>query len=118
MYIKSLCEYYIHAWYTFVISRSIVFTIYSNLSDCGGSLNNNGGIASDDLEVSIRFSSNPSEWIPLAVIEISNQIVSTRRHGYDIPYKYILNINSNILKSMVTLPFVTLHSLTPFNFVG
>ena len=43
------------------------------------------------MEVYIRFLSNPSDWIPLAVIQITNQIVSTRRHGYHIPYLYELH---------------------------
>ena len=63
-----------------------MFTIYSNRIGCGGSLYNNG----DDMEVYIRFLSNPSEWIPLAVIQSNSQIVSTRRHGYIIPYLYVI----------------------------
>ena len=41
------------------------------------------------MEVYIRFMSNPSEWIPLAVVQINRQIVNLTRHGYDIPYLYI-----------------------------
>ena len=72
-------------------SRSIVFTIYSSSTDCQGNLNSNNGTASDDMEVYIRFLSNPSEWIPLAVIQINKQIVTLTRHGYDIPYLYELH---------------------------
>ena len=43
------------------------------------------------MEVYIRFLSNPSEWIPLAVIQIDRQIVKPTRHGYDIPFMYILD---------------------------
>ena len=73
--------------YTFVLSRSIVFTVYSSPSDWGGNLNNNDWFG-NDIEVYIRFLSNPSDWIPLAVIQINRQIVSLARHGYDIPYMY------------------------------
>ena len=52
----------------------------------------------DDMEVYIRFLSNPSEWIPLAVIQINNQIVSLTRHSYVIPFVYILNGNINIFQ--------------------
>ena len=50
------------------------------------------------MEVYIRFLSNPSEWIPLALIQINKQRVSTTRHGYNIPYKYILDRNNNIFE--------------------
>ena len=70
----------------------MVFTIYSSYFNCNISpLSNNGIFAGDDMEVYIRFLSNPSEWIPLAVIQISNQRVNTTRHGYDVPYKYALD---------------------------
>ena len=69
-------------------ARSIVFTIYSDPSNCSGHLNNDD-THGDDKEVYIRFLSNPSEWIPLAVIQIDRQTVNTTRHGYNIPYLYI-----------------------------
>ena len=50
------------------------------------------------MEVYIRFLSNPSKWIPLAVIQINMQRVNTYRHGYHIPYKYIIDNNSNIFE--------------------
>ena len=46
------------------------------------------------MEVSIRFLSNPSEWIPLAVIKINDQTLSPTRHGYVIPYIFELNTTS------------------------
>ena len=46
------------------------------------------------MEVYVRFLSNPSEWIPLAVIQINRQIVNTTRHGYNIPYLYELHANN------------------------
>ena len=55
-----------------------------------GSLHNDG-TQGDDMEVYVRFLSNPSEWIPLAVIQINQQMVNPSRHGYDIPYRYALN---------------------------
>ena len=60
--------------------------MYSNFDECSGSLNSN-----DDVEVYIRFLSEPTEWIPLAVIQIYHQIVSFTRHGYDIPYILLLD---------------------------
>ena len=81
----------------FHTTRSIFFTIYSSNSDCGGNLNNNG-VVGDDMEIYIRFLSNPSEWLPLAVIQINNQRVSTTRCGYEVPYKYILDGNDNIFE--------------------
>ena len=68
-------------------TSSIAFTIYSVNSDCRGNLNNNGKLG-DDMEIYVRFMSNPTEWIPLAVIQINSQMASTRRHGYNIPYAY------------------------------
>ena len=56
---------------------------------CSKMLFNNGRYG-DDMEVYIRFLSNPSEWIPLAVLQIDSQIVSTTRHGYHMPYIYEL----------------------------
>ena len=73
----------------FIFDRSIVFTFYSHFHNCSGSLDNNGFIG-DDMEVYIRLLSNPSEWIPLAVIQIYQQRVKTLRHGYNIPYIYVL----------------------------
>ena len=80
-----------------------MFTILSS------SLNNNGFVG-DDMEVYIRFLSNPSEWIPLAVIQINKQIVSPTRHGYDIPYVYIIDgsrdifeVNGNITICTISL---------------
>ena len=97
-----MCDYYIHAWYTFVFSRSIFFTIYSSYSDCRGNLNNN--IAhGDDMEVYIRFLSNPSEWIPLAVTQINKQRVNTSRHGYNTPYLYIRNDEMNLVHGNITI---------------
>ena len=72
------------------ISRSIVFTVYSNRRYCNGHLNNDNSVG-DDMEVSIRFLSNPSEWVPLAVIKINNQTLSPTRHGYVIPYIFELH---------------------------
>ena len=46
------------------------------------------------MEVYIRFLSNPSDWIPLAVIQNNRQIVSLKRHGYDIQYMYELRIDA------------------------
>ena len=97
-----MCDYYIHAWYPIVLSRSIVFTIYSSPSDCGGNLNNNG-VFGDDMEVYIRFLSNPSEWIPLAVIQINHQRVNTTRHGYNIPYLYIRTYEMNLVHGNITI---------------
>ena len=68
-----------------------MFTIYSNSSDCPGRLNNINEVG-DDMELSIRFLSDPSEWIPLALIQINSQIVDATRHGYVIPY--ILELHS------------------------
>ena len=84
-------------------ARSIVFTIYSSNSDCGGNLNNNGRTAGDDMEVYIRFLSNPSEWIPLAVIQINKQVASTRRQGYNIPYLYIRTDEVNVVHGNITI---------------
>ena len=75
-----------------------MFTIYSSHDDCGGNLNHHPTLGGDDMEVYIRFSSSPSEWVPLAVIQINNQTVSPIRHGYDIPYVYILDGNRNIFE--------------------
>ena len=76
------------------ISRSINFTVYSNREYCNGHLTNNNSVG-DDMEVSIRFLSNPSEWIPLAVIKINNQTLSPTRHGYVIPYIFELHTVNN-----------------------
>ena len=73
----------------FIFGRSIVFTFYSHFRNCSGNLDNNGFIG-DDMEVYIRFLSNPSEWIPLAVIQIYLQRVNPTRHGYNMPYIYVL----------------------------
>ena len=73
----------------------MVFHIYSNHADCGGNLNNNG-IFGDDMEISIRFLSDPSEWIPFSLIQINRQRVTSTRHGYDIPYIYKLDYLHNI----------------------
>ena len=73
----------------FLFCRSIVFTFYSHFHNCSGSLDNNG-FDGDDMEVYIRFLSNPSEWIPLAVIQIYLQRINPKRHGYYIPYIYVL----------------------------
>ena len=75
--------------------RSVVFTIYSSKDGCGGHLAGIGEVG-DYMEVYIRFLSNPSEWIPLAVIQINEQIVNTRRQGYDIPYRYVLTTDTNM----------------------
>ena len=74
--------------------RSTVFTLYSHKTFCPGSLDNNGTIG-DDMEISIRFSSCPSEWIPLAVIQIDKQVVGPTRHGYVIPYVFELNASND-----------------------
>ena len=74
-------------------ARSIAFTIYSSHDNCTGNLNNNGRVG-DDMEVYVRLLSNPSEWIPLAVIQINKQIVHLTRHGYDIPYMYELHASN------------------------
>ena len=56
------------------------------------------------MEVYIRLLSNPSEWIPVAFIQIGRQIENTRRHGYDIPYGYVLQpSNSAIIHSHITV---------------
>ena len=99
---KNVCDYYIHVGYTFVLSRSIVFTIYSSYLDCRGNLNNNGKVG-DDMEVYIRFLSNPSEWIPIAVIQINQQRVNTSRHGYNIPYLYIRTDVMNVVHGNITI---------------
>ena len=81
-------------------TRSIFFTIYSSrTSNCPSNLG-----STDDMEVYIRLLSNPSEWIPVAFIQINGQINNTRRHGYDIPYGYSLKLsNSAIIHGHITV---------------
>ena len=58
----------------------------------------------DDMEVYIRFLSNPSEWIPLAVLQTDRQIVNTTRHGYHIPYIYeLINGRGNAVHGKITI---------------
>ena len=74
----------------------------------GGGLNNNG-IAGDDMEVYIRFLSNPSEWIPVAVIQINSQKANTTRHGYNIPYLYTFNIKEiDVVHGNITICNISL----------
>ena len=87
----------------FLCARSIVFTFYSHFRNCSGSLDNNG-FNGDDMEVYIRFLSNPSEWIPLAMIQIYLQRVNPMRHGYNIPYIYILeSFDMPIIHANITI---------------
>ena len=84
--------------------RSVVFTIYSSNFDCKGFRNAIDRFG-DDMEVYFRFLSNPSEWIPVAVIRIDGKIVNTRRHGNDIPYVYVLQTtipNMNFIHGNIT----------------
>ena len=67
-----------------------------------GSLSNNG-VQGDDMEFYIRFLSNPSEWLPLAVIQINNQSISTRRHGYEIPHLYKLTSETKVVHGNITI---------------
>ena len=55
------------------------------------------------MEVYIRFMSNPSEWIPLAVIQINKQTVNSCRHGYNIPYLYIHNDSTRVVHGNITI---------------
>ncbi len=71
----------------FIISRTISYTIYSSHLTCG--LNGDSLERDDMLEFSIRFSSNPSEWIPLSLTYI-DQASSNCRRGYCVKETSIL----------------------------
>ena len=74
----------------------------------GGGLSNNGN-QGDDMEVYIRFLSNPSDWIPVAVIQINRQKANTTRHGYNIPYLYIFNITEiDVVHGNITICNISL----------
>ena len=56
------------------------------------------------MEVYIRFLSNPSEWIPLAVIEFYRQRINPMGHGYNIPYIYVLeSFDRPIIHANITI---------------
>jgi len=56
------------------------------------------------MEVSIRFLSDPSEWIPLSVIQINSQIVSSTRHGYAVSYIYDLQVwDTGLVNGNITI---------------
>ena len=73
-------------------TRSIFFTIYSSKNNCPSNLG-----STDNMEVYIRLLSNPSEWIPVAFIQINGQRDNARRHGYDIPYGYVLRPSNSAM---------------------